>query len=293
MSELSRRNFLQIAGITLLGSQLMPELLFQQAAAPHLMGRTLAATPVYAAARSDAAIRAYLWPDSLVRILDSQGSWYHVPGGYVSRISLQPMTAMQPHRPWKPDEGEWIEVSAPVAVVRKWCAADAPLVTRIGHGGVARILDDLHINDEPWLGIASDDDALLGWTPMSRWQPLPPRTAAAGLITHLRIDGPLLTAFSGQATLARAPISWNQPLTPGDYSVQRSRPGASVWSEDEGSLFYAAPWQLMFGADHRVSGVYWHNRFGSPAAGPTVQTTPIIARWLYENLCDNGFVTIV
>lgn len=49
----------------------------------------------------------------------------------------------------------WAEVAGPVAAVRQWCAADAPFVTRIGHGGVAQIIDYLSDKTTSWYEIAA------------------------------------------------------------------------------------------------------------------------------------------
>ncbi len=65
----------------------------------------------------------------------------------------------------------WIEVVAPVAAVRQWCAPDAPLVTRIGHGGIVRVIDRLP-GDTLWYGIASETGDLLGWSQAAHWKPV-------------------------------------------------------------------------------------------------------------------------
>ena len=55
-----------------------------------------------------------------------------------------------------------------LAVVRAYCAADAPIVARIGHGGVLRVIDYLPPGQSDgigWYGVADDESsALLGWT---------------------------------------------------------------------------------------------------------------------------------
>lgn len=79
-----------------------------------------------------------------------------------------------------------------------------------------------------------------------------------------------------------------QSLPSGTYPLQRGQMGSIVNHE-----FHGVPWQIHIGADYNLNGVYWHNQFGAASPGPAVQVTPILARWLYQNMDDNGFVTIV
>jgi hypothetical protein len=290
MTVFSRRQFLQLAGIALLGTQIDPARFFtplSQSLPPTHAARTLIPASVHRA--PNAQVTAHLWPDSVVSIHASEGHWYKLPQGYVVKTALQPMalyeTPPQIERPIF-----WAEVAGPVAAVREWCAADAPLVTRIGHGGVMKVVDFLPGEPVSWYGIAADDSNLLGWTPASHWRRAASENPNVTPYT-LEIDQQhyKLTIYQGRAAVLHAPVSIGQCLTPGTYSFQRGQRSSIVNSE-----FYGVPWQIRIGDDCNLNGVYWHNQFGTAVhEGPAIQVTPMLARWLYHHLGDNGFVTIV
>jgi hypothetical protein len=289
MTIFSRRQFLQLAGIALAGVQIDPARLFHSAPqnAPLTnMGRALAAAPIYSA--PNAQVIAHLWPDSVMPIHDSKGDWYKVPQGYILKTALQPMALYEtPAQIEKPIF--WAEVAGPVAAVRQWCAADAPLVTRIGHGGVAQVIDLLPGEPSPWYGIAAENGDLLGWTQATHWRRVEAENSDVTPLS-LEIDqqNQTLTVYQDQIASLHAPISIGQSLTPGTYPLQRGRMGRMVNNE-----FHGVPWQISIGDDYNLNGVYWHNQFGSTIPGPAVQITPMLAHWLYQYMDDNGFVTIV
>ena len=114
-----------------------------------------------------------MWPDSMVEVLGERGDWCEIAEGFVERDGLRPM---RPYRPAKsadlPDCPFQAEVAAPTAPVRAWCAADAPLVIRMEHDSVARIIDALpHEPDAGvWYAVAGDDGDFLGWSQAIYWR---------------------------------------------------------------------------------------------------------------------------
>ncbi len=153
---LSRRSFLQLVGASLAATALRPtSSLLAAANTEAYLGRAFSALPIYTTRNATAAPIAHLWPDSVATILDRDDDWYQIAGGWVRRAGLQPML------PYAADTYRfvqaapfWAEVAAPVAPVRAYCAADAPLVTRIGHGGVSQVIDTLPGEPNGWYGIA-------------------------------------------------------------------------------------------------------------------------------------------
>ena len=176
MTQVSRRQFLQLAGITVLGHSVGFEITDPLES---YYGRALEAAPVFRQPRPDAAQVTSLWPDSVVAITPAKGPWYHASEGYVPWAYLQPIRH-QPSYPVQrpPSLPFWAEVRAPVAVIRQWCAPEAPLVTRIGYGGVMHVVDYLP-GATDWFGVANADGTFTGWsqalhwqTITARWQPL-------------------------------------------------------------------------------------------------------------------------
>jgi hypothetical protein len=289
MTIFSRRQFLQLAGVALAGSQIDLTRFFQPAPqnvpVTHL-GRALAVAPVHRT--PNGGIIAHLWPDSVLPIQASKGAWFKLAQGYVLKTALQPMALYDaPAQVEKPTF--WAEVAGPVAAIRQWCAADAPLVTRIGHGGVAQVIDLLPAEPISWYGIAAENGDLLGWTQTTRWRRvISESTDISSFSLEIDQQHQNLSVYQNQTAILNAPISIGQTLTPGKYALQRGQMSSTLNGE-----FHGVPWQIRIGDVYNLNGVYWHNQFGTAAPGPAVQMTPIMARWLYHNLSDNEFVTIV
>ncbi len=298
MTQLSRRQFLQFAGIALASRY------FNPLHWPHHLdnrpdenyGRALIAAAVHTHPADSAPLNARLWPDSIIPLHNTSGRWYRTDHGYVARTDIQPMTlnpltAMTPVLPF------WAEVAGSVAPVYQWCAANAPLITRIGHGGVAEITTQLpaHTQGGVWYGITDNAGTLIGWSQAVHWQPIPSETAPLHAVTlHIDQQRQQLTALHRQQAILQAPVATSRVLIPGQYDFRKQRPGAlPLRLPDRENPVYAAPWQFSIGDHYTLSGVYWHNSFGQAMPGPAIQVTGLLARWLYHSLMDNVFVTIV
>jgi hypothetical protein len=210
---------------------------------------------------------------------------------------IQPMTPYSPQTDLTLAPPFWAEVAAPVAPIRQWGAADAPLVTRIGHGGVLRIIDRLPGNREgtTWYGVASENGLLFGWTQAIFWRPVDTRTSTA-VQPILLIDqnSQHLTAYDGEEIVLRAPMSTGEIMIPSSYPVSGRYPTGILENVPEYPQgLHGVPWTIRLGEDYQLSGAYWHNRFGSTVSGPAIQVPPVLAHWLYDWLGDNGIVSIV
>jgi hypothetical protein len=236
-----------------------------------------------------------LWPDSIVSILNTNEDWYQVPGGYVQREGIQPMISYTPDKNIQlPVSAFWAEVAGPVASVRQWCAADAPLVTRIGHGGTARVIDSLPGDQvgTVWYGIETGTESLLGWTQAVFWRPIQDEIVTSNL--RIRIDraAQQLTINENDEAILQASISTGTEIEPGIYSIQtRQVTGTFLSGKDSHLTFHGLPWIIGFGDGIELSGAYWHNQFGKPTPGPAVQVTPLLARWLYRRVDGQIVIT--
>lgn len=294
MAQFSRRQFLHLAGVTLLAAHLpgFAALAEAAASAPAVavqQGRTLLPASVHARPSADAAVVGRLWPDSIVPLADASAGWYRTAGGFVERGAVQPVARRSPTEAAPaPAPPFWAEVAGPVAAVRRWCAADAPLVARIGHGGTAQVVaapPPGAAGGPPWYGLADGAGALLGWTQTAQWRPVRPEAEGEGAALRLEIArrDSQLTVFVGERPALRAPVAAGARLEPGRYPLRRARvagPPLALVEYGDGAL-YGAPWQLDLGGQYWLTGAYWHNRFGGWAPGPDVQVPPFLARWLY------------
>lgn len=291
----SRRQFLQLSGIACISAQFQFSWLTRSSNVGQ-QGRALEATPAHSQRNLRSPVVGYLWPDCIVSIYGADSFWYEVPNGYVPRSLVQPMASYEPAINLRTPTPFWAEVAAPVAPVRQWCAADAPPVTRIGHCGVIRVIDSLPADrtGSAWYGLESHDGGLLGWTQAVFWRPVNVETFNApysSLLIDRRLQ--LLTAFEQDEVVLQAQVSLAEALEPGNYPISgREMRGAPVNVSGYEHLFHGAPWRIRFGENHELMGVYWHNRFGAPTPGPSIQVAPTLARWLYSWLGDDGLVVV-
>ena len=289
----SRRSFLQLVGASLAATTLRPTPLLAVINTETYQGRALSALPIYATRNVNTQPTAHLWPDGVTTILDSDDDWYQIPGGWVRREGLQPILSYDASAyRFIQNVPFWAEVAAPVAPVRAYCAADAPLVTRIGHGGVSQVIDTLPDEPNGWYGIADQAGGMLGWTQGVFWRPVQAEIND-GKDHRLLIDRKrrLMTAYEGARTILEAPFSDGTELQSGEFSTRHGAIGGLQWQGDKS--YQGVGWQMLFGDGQMIAGVYWHNRFGHGVSnGPAVQTTPLLACWLYGWLGENGQIVV-
>ncbi len=258
------------------------------------MGRALSTLPVFAKQHEHSEIIHHLWPDSVTPILDVDTNWYHLPGGYVRREGLQPMLPYSSSSrgvDYKPPF--WAQVSAPVAPIRQSCAADAPLMTRIGHGGAAYMIDYLPGEPNGWYAVAEEDGNQLGWSQSIYWQPIlnePNGVAIQQVVIDL--NDQQLTVWGNNAIVLQAPCSTDSRVVPGTYNISDQKPSVRYLDTINGAR-YGVPWITEFGDGGILGGVYWHNHFGKPTPGMTVQVSPVIARWLYDGLHLSSEIVLI
>jgi hypothetical protein len=285
----SRRQFLTIAGITLLG--LKPEALLASAldfSAQY--GRALDTLLVRTAPQIQSSVIKHIWADSILRLLSVKDDWLQIADGYVERSTVQMMLPYTPEQMLTlPQVPFWAEVAAPVAAVRAWCAADAPLITRIGHGGVLRVTDAL---PNAWYAVESDQGTHLGWTQAILWQAVPsdvPDLSNARL--EINLSKHELYIYDDDHRVMSTPIATGQALQTGVYKVQRRQTGATHY-DAVNSAFYGTPWRIGFD-EYELAGAYWHNQFGKSHTGTTVQMSPIAARWVYRQMQEDSTVVVI
>ena len=280
---LSRRQFLQAAGIALAAAHLprlasaSPALHFQP-----LYGRALGTVPVYVAPQNDPALVTSLWSDSVVPIQETDGVWYRLPEGYAQREFLQPMLSPAQNTPINQAPPFWGEVTSAVAIVRAWCTAAAPIITRIGHGGVLYIADSLALEGINWYGVAESENCeLLGWSQSAAWTRAESDSVSPNLTLLIDRQAQQLTAFDDDQPVLTAPVSAALSLVPGTYAVtDRNFTAAPT------NYYHGIPWALTFGENQYLSGAFWHNHFGMEPNGASagvasIEVAPALARWLY------------
>lgn len=288
MPSLSRRQFLQMTGMTLAASALLT---FEQQIAAfglpaEIWGRTLCFTTASAAAGDTP--RASLLPDSIMRILSHEAGWYVTSAGHIREQHLQPMYAL-PSEAAPVTVPAWLEVCAPSAVVRAYAAGEAPSRAHIGHGGIARALEYLPPSGtgEGWYGISDDTGALLGWSPAKRWRSveIPDSKRIIDLMVIDRAQQ-TLTALSAAQTVAAFRTAVGTRVRADSYVL------ASRHLCMPGMTKVAAPWALTTLNGPTLVGAYWHNSYGSASDGDAVELPPLAARWLYCHVADQASLIV-
>jgi hypothetical protein len=285
-STLSRRDFLRLAGMTLLATQL--PLPAWSAARQPMTARALSAAPVYAEPSIHSAVVRRLWPDSVVTVVDGSAGWYRLADGYVPVESLQPMQPFTPEAEQGAlPAGTPLFVSGPAASVREWCAADAPLVTRVGHGGIACAVDYLPDEHTGWYAVCDDSRELLGWTQAVLWSPLG-LPAVLTTTHHLLLDRQAgqATVYNGEQAVLQTACSVGDQIKTGDYPLT----GRVLSSQQH--TWHAVPHTLETGA-FRLHGAYWHNRFGGSHVGASVELPTLAASAIYNLLDEKSHIHVV
>jgi hypothetical protein len=284
---LSRRQFLQAAGIAVAAAHL-PRLEPLPTAAPSfdaVYGRALVTTPIYAAPNTAAPLIKQLWSDTVVTIDEIDGDWYRLRRGYARRENIQPMNAPAQVSEITATPPFWGEVSSAIAVVRAWCSAAAPILARVGHGGVLRVIDSLSGGGSDsinWYGVAADEASdLLGWVIAAVILPVQVDEAIPTLSLIVQTEQQRMDVYEANHLLLSAPISTGRDLPAGSYLIT-----ARCANDLQVSDHLGAPWALTFADGHTLSGAYWHNRFGTAVPGAAIQVAPLLAKWLYPRAAE-------
>jgi hypothetical protein len=162
--------------------------------------------------------------------------------------------------------------------VREYCAANAPVVARVGHGGVLRVVALL---PGDWYGVADDENSpLLGWVLAAVISPIALDNAAPTLTLAVDTAAFRLDVYEGDQPLLSAPVAIGGELLPGSYPVTLRNMTAAPQD-----AFHGVPYALGFG-DQQLTGAYWHNRFGAPSPGAALQVTPPLAGWLLPRAAE-------
>ncbi len=302
MNRLSRREFLKRTGTAAFAAPIALNSTSALVKAPSTpsstiesVGRAFDLTSVYTQPHLDSQIVAQLAPDSVNTIAEISGDqgWYRVAHGWVPRDALQPILQYQYPAIHPATAGFWAEVVAPVSAVRRWCAAGAPIVARLGFGAVMYIVDRIDDDSEQaWYGLAAEPESpLVGWSPalhFARWTPLQSQNIDELSIEIKSHESQLGVSANGKV-IARLPL-YAVPLASAVTTIQAMQPGAGSRSHIMGT-----PWLMQLGTGISMYGAFWHNRFGTvnpDADDPSIALGTFTARWLYETLLSSGSVPV-
>ncbi len=289
--RLSRRAFLQIMGLTAAAGTLASFSRVGGAIPPQMAGRALGVVPVRAMPHLSAVVTRRLWPDSMVSILSERGGWFQTEYGWTPREMLQPMLPYHAAvESGLPNIGGWVEAAAPVAPVRIMCAADAPLVGRVGYGGVLRMVDSLPGEPYGWIAVADSAGMHLGWSQAVFWRAVhePDREPGKrGLVIDSRRFK--VTAVEAGQDMMTAQCAVGEELRAGRYALTAWKVSSIV---DSNERWLGVPWRVDFEMG-KLFGVYWHNAFGRIIPGSAVELPVLAAQWLYGWLNSESVIEVI
>ena len=277
---LSRREFLQIFGITVAGVTVTGIPFAQVLADPPTLPEIIRGRVLHPVTTTQGE---NIWADTLVNITGRTADIFHTDIGDLPTTAVQPIFA---------DTASTIPESIPfngrvsgaVGVIRAYCDPNAPLVTRIGHGGVMRITDTIHYPQTgAWYQVSDMDGDALGWTQAAHWSVVSAKRLSAIHITLDRAAHTLMLA-DGTTTAVNLPGG----LPPGETTAHKVTVGGVRHHADD-AHYHGVPYLFQLENGARLHGIYWHNTFGDTSSQIEVNT--LVAGVLWG--ADDIHVTII
>ncbi|MCL4879732.1 MAG: twin-arginine translocation signal domain-containing protein [Anaerolineae bacterium] len=281
---ISRRDFLKIAGVTSASTSLAALGFPNIIAAMPQQGRMLGGFPARVAPYDHAELAANLLPDSVHEILDIQRGFVRLPSGYVPEKAIQPM--LEAHFLLPENLPAPVEVIAPYAAVRKYGAADAPLVARPGHGAVLEALKALPDQHGLFDWYQVDlGKGLSGWVQANQIQQvIETKTSSAA---HAVIKNHEMAVWRGERELARFALACPVNLPAGTHQIIRRHSCLHT------SVFKGIPWVLETNRGLQLGGVYWHNQFACTSQSSQIELSVLAAKTVFGLLPEGSYLEVM
>lgn len=309
---LSRREFLKISGMGLLG-YFLPQMPYNQEISQEEQGRILENEVfLYETTSFQSKARKKLWKDMIVPISEATVGdgepffnrvWYSVNDeGFVHSGSVQPVkTILNPAVGDIPGGGILADVTVPFTDAHwrpdKQFTVAYRLYYETTHWVTGLVYDKA---GQPWYRIAEDKWKLNYYAPATHLRIVPSEELAP-----LSEDLPALAKRLEVRTAEQVIIAyeWDQPVfvaktatgaifSNGNFSTP---PGRHVTAHKRASRHMAAgnlayngydlpgvPW-ISYITESGISfhGTYWHNNFGRPRSHGCINLSPKAAKWVY------------
>ena len=320
-SDLSRRDFLKVCGLSLAGlmipNTLLPPSRLDESVARKdiLLGRvTQNAVKLYEKASLSADVIQKMEMDSLWRITRATISkdegaenrvWYELDGkGYAYSGWIQPVRQiLQDANTAIPNQGCLGEITVPFVDAYTEIDDLHSFAYRFYYGGTFWVLKWLRdkagsiwyqLLDDRYYSVYYVPAYYMRLVPSSELAPISPKVPPEDKKILIDLKTQSLTAYEGEKMVYMARISSGVRLkeggfaTPkGHYRTYRKRPCRHMATppSEFGSGFDlpGVPWVSYFTSDGiALHGAYWHNDFGVPHSHGCVNMTPRAAKWIYR-----------
>lgn len=293
---LSRRQFLQVFGISIGSLALTKADLAYLAPKPPLysdpiQGRTLVPTTVI----TTTGLKS-LWADSIIPIYGTLNDHYQTDKGSILRRHVQPMNPLLPFDVTIPKTIPFdAEVAAPTATIHQYADINAPIVTRIGHGGIMTILDTLENTRSGWWYQVGNANQILGWTQGLHWRELNIQPITKNdLKLAIHRTQKKLAIIKDQRSIMEMDILLPDNLSAGAFKGWKRNLSGSVVS-NEGQSLHGVPYHFATSIPEasQLYSVYWHNHFGDNHHLPTIELNVISGKYLFNNLHHEFSINVI
>lgn len=310
---LSRKEFLKLSGLGLLGAFSPPISLPHDESSP-TFGRVIdEVIQVYdAPSFSGNAVQSYsqdciLFVNETVKGDEEPAhnqDWCRIGElGYVHSALLQPVAILlNTPQQGLPAEGILAQVTVPFTDAFETPSRDEPAVFRHYYASthwVGQLVIDKY--DHPWYCVQDDRLKSRKFYVSAVHLRIFPRDELAPISPDMKVDEKRIEVRLGEQTVIAYerdyPVfvsrvstadthtnpKWVTPL--GEYKIYYKRPSQHMASSEPsfGEYDYpGVPWICYFTEKgHAFHGVYWHNDFGKPRSHGCVNLSPKDAKWLY------------
>ncbi|HEX6304890.1 MAG TPA: L,D-transpeptidase [Anaerolineales bacterium] len=312
-NNISRRDFLKLSGVGLLGL-ITPPLDSFEDFLPDQQGRVLDlkialhAKPSFNSQEIKVFWKDTVLPVSKVTVGDEEPAhnriWYRIGDeGYAHSGSIQPVkTTLNPPADHIPTQGTLAEVTVPFTDAHWGPGKDYPVAYRFyyetTHWITARV-SDLH--GDPWYRISDDKWDFVYYVPATHLRivsqdeltPISPHVPPAEKRLEVRLSQQLVIAHEGdqQVFMARAAtgteFSNGRYLTPsGVHTTFHKRPSRHMAAGNLAANGYdlpGVPW-ISYITESGIAfhGTYWHNDYGRPRSHGCINLTSQASKWIYR-----------
>jgi hypothetical protein len=328
MPDLSRREFLKIAGLSL-GSLAFDFLPWEEQPPEIALARcTASQVAVLQSPNLQARQLRLLTADDIVSVIEKVQSdtgpsgnprWFRLLDGFAHTAFLQEVQwRFQPVEYFIPLNGRLMEITIPFTTAfhepRETASPRFRLYYQSVHW-VREVRPDLQ--GRFWYGIRDDRSATRYFIraeharafPVEEIAPLSPKVAPGEKRVEVDLLRQTLKAIESEKVIFTASISSGAPqITPrsdgkktstptGEFRVFRKMPSQHLVNTGRGDSSQepfdlpGVPWVSYYQADndgYAFHGAYWHNDFGRPHSHGCINLRPEDARWLYRWLDPQG-----
>lgn len=306
---MTRREFLRLSSLTLLGAPLKPlppddqgvpifygRVIFVYLTVysrPSLYGRTIAlyeletVLPIYAELEGGDK-SAY------------NNKWYQTRGGYIHSTNVQPV-AIRPNPPASISAPILGEVTLPFTDSYAQPAYSTEVVHRLYYSTVHWVNSaQVDAAGRVWYELLNDRDgdnyfvpaAAVRLVTLDELRPISPGVSDKSI--YIDTTAETITAFENGRQVMASRISsggvfgagkdFRTPL--GDYAIERKRPSrhmaAGDLAADDAYDLPGVPWVSYFNGGIAIHGTYWHNDYGRAWSHGCINVASADAKWFYR-----------